>query len=1048
MNKIVSTLLVATAALLLTACGDEKQSVTTTDWSKADLYYTYPMHEQQEVVPSAPVVLAFLGEINVDEDTFVLQDEQGEPVDFDIKIVNNSSGVVITPRQPLKTFTEYRLTAEEIKSVKGRSVLPEGGLRFTTRPALSGSLNAMVSSSSFEVEAVSPDGDLLPFLDFSSVNIRLTQPLNEATVVYGDSIKLLQNGELVPANLLVKGRYITLDPLSDQGFTADAAITIELNAEVENRQGDSLIAFSKVINAKDTHPRITLVQEVPAATEQGSCGDEDAAISPLTGDAINCVPVIAKLLGNNTTSKQMGNTYAELGFSPRFPDATPLRIKKGALLKGDALTVMVGGEVPAGFDSGEVTVTFLADANGYLLNNPYSKDPEAPKRLLLNLDLAFDTADSRANGAFTQDLLQVTLVGTAIANPHTGSLVIEALGVVEPRVLGLEDGYGMLSFHMESYPDQDNLPVVSEQPEDERLLDVQAWQPGSHSNSQQAGDPIVINFTKPLDKTTVRGGSTDFIDEESLLLKRNGEPVKFAWYLDGTSLVLKPENGLVYSKEGELSNYEVVLKNHIQDLAGNSLRAQTLSFAMPVYSDERPQAPLVLTAYPGFPCVVEGVNLAQNSAGRCVGGAGDDDELPLARLPSNRSIYVTFSQPIDTTSVNENTFVVEELDVDGQVVNEVAGKVETNGRSLRFTPQQVWQEGRYYRYRLNSQTTDAVCGESAICDTRGLPLQTRVLFQKTKDALKLEPTDGGPNMAIHFKAVASSNSVLQHLRNAPTADINANQYPDAGELKVSEDENAVKNSAKIVRVPQSNGRAAKGSGLAAILNASLDANVGCGFDGSSLLECPDQKYSALTGNLDVDIVGYKTPAEVAELVAQEMDEWGYTRIPESVQQKGAVLTYIHPTQIVVSNATIYINMGLSVSSPPTGPQFMRIRYTCEVNNCTAPDYGLTKGWIVEKEDGSGAEYITELDLYLDAPRLDPEAIGLKLSHNLHSYPMNLKLAGDLTFLADGRLQIEQISQEAMPLEVLAETTGISVNLYVEIPAGGTVLNYLSEPIKQ
>src|SRR5690554_2553677 len=246
----------------------------------------------------------------------------------------------------------------------------------------------MVSSSSFEVEAVSPDGDLLPFLDFSSVNIRLTQPLNEATVVYGDSIKLLQNGELVPANLLVKGRHITLDPLSDQGFTADSAVTIELNSEIENRQGDSLIAFSKVINAKDTHPRITLVQEVPAATEQGSCGDEDAAISPLTGDAINCVPVIAKLLGNNTTSKQMGNTYAELGFSPHFPDATPLRIKKGALLKGDALTVMVGGEVPASFDSGEVTVTFLADANGYLLNNPYSKDPEAPKRLLLNLDLA------------------------------------------------------------------------------------------------------------------------------------------------------------------------------------------------------------------------------------------------------------------------------------------------------------------------------------------------------------------------------------------------------------------------------------------------------------------------------------------------------------------------------------------------------------------------------------------------------------------------------------------------------------------------------------
>src|SRR5690554_4357487 len=221
----------------------------------------------------------------------------------------------------------------------------------------------------------------------------------------------------------------------------------------------------------------------------------------------------------------------------------------------------------------------------------------------------------------------------------------------------------------------------------------------------------------------------------------------FRWYFVG----IKTRKRFGLQQRRRASKYEVGLKNHVQDLARYSLHAQTLSFAMPVYSDERPQAPMVLTAYPGFPCVVEGVNLAQNSAGRCVGGAGDDDELPLARLPSNRSIYVTFSQPIDTTSVNENTFVVEELDVDGQVISEVAGKIETNGRSLRFTPQQVWQEGSYYRYRLNSQTTDAVCGESAICDTRGVPLQTRVLFQKTKDALKLEPTDGGPNMAIHFK---------------------------------------------------------------------------------------------------------------------------------------------------------------------------------------------------------------------------------------------------------------------------------------------------------
>ena len=120
----------------------------------------------------------------------------------------------------------------------------------------------------------------------------------------------------------------------------------------------------------------------------------------------------------------------------------PLRVPKGSLLKGDPLDVRIGGEVPAGFDSGEVTVTFLGDANGYLLPNPYTDDPSAPKQLRLTMDVAFDTEVQRANGAFNQTLLQVELVGYAIADTQQGSLIVDAVGVVEPEVLGTETNWG------------------------------------------------------------------------------------------------------------------------------------------------------------------------------------------------------------------------------------------------------------------------------------------------------------------------------------------------------------------------------------------------------------------------------------------------------------------------------------------------------------------------------------------------------------------------------------------------------------------------------
>ena len=1017
-------LIVLTGTAILAACGgssSDEQTVSFDNWQETEVVYSYPFDGQAEVSPNAPVVVRFSDPVEVDASNFTLTGPDG-PVNFTVESADQGRSAVLMPNPALAVKSEYALTLNNIRTDSGDAALPDGSVDFKTRAALEGKPRALRQlSDTFEVASVSPDGDDLPFLDFSSVNLVMTQPLDRQTVVYGDTVTLTQGGETVPAYLRVDGRHISIDPQNELSSGSD--VTLELSNGVQNLYGEELAGgFTRTFSPRNTKPRETLVQEAAPADPVLGCLDDGVQTSPITGDPINCVPLIAKLLGDNTVSKQQGNVFAELAFAPNFPDKTPLRVPKGSLLKGDPLDVRIGGEVPAGFDSGEVTVTFLGDANGYLLPNPYSDDPSAPKQLRLTMDVAFDTEVQRANGAFNQTLLQVELVGYAIADTEQGSLIVDAVGVVEPEVLGTETAYGVLSFHMESYPDQENAPEMEV---DMTSPELAAWQPGDHVNKQRPGDPIILNFSEPLDPTSVIAGDT-------LRVTADGNPVDYEYYLDGVSVVIQPQPMLQYN-----TDYQVQFTDGITDIAGNPALGETLSFTLPTYIGSDAQAPLALTAYPGFPCIPTDFDLASDDAGRCQGGKSDDDHLPLARQPANRPIIVTFSQAMDPDSINPGTFQVQRVDKAGNPAGDVDGEITVSGRSLKFIPDQPWQEGTLYRYVLNSVTNSPACGSNAICDTRGLPLQTKLLAQNPDDAPA--PTEGGPDLPIFFKGVAATNDVLQQLRNLPTSDVNANFLHESAETVPSMTESAKKNSARIVRDPESNPEDDGTAGSGAV----TDANVGCDVGQT----CPDAKYSYLSGNLNVEVIGFKTPQEVAQYTDQ-------ASIPQTVKDNGGVLVYILPTRIVVSNATVYADPAIGSAPPsPTGPQLMRIRYTCNAtdSNCTAPDYGRVKGWIVEGQDGP--RFLTELDLYLDAPKLAPEVVILgitsELTHNLHSYPLNLQLAGDVTFLDDGRLQIEQISQNklALGVDLGGVPLGLAAGIYVAIPAGDTFLNYISTPIK-
>lgn len=383
----------------------------------------------------------------------------------------------------------------------------------------------------------------------------------------------------------------------------------------------------------------------------------------------------------------------------------------------------------------------ISDATGFLMPNPYSSDPSAPRRVRLYMDVAMNAESARANGALSQDLLHLELVGTSIV--EDGTMVINAVGVVEPEVLGLEDAHGTLSFRMESYRDQDNAPI--RQP-DTTNPELQSWMPGDDgAGDMRPGDPIIVNFTEPLDRNSLAadGGVT---------LYEDGTETPFNWYLDGASLVVHPEDGLEYG-----TSYDLQLTGDVTDLAGNPLLDDhNLQFEMPHYVGSDHRAPLAITTYPGYPCVTTDRDLANDNHGRCAGGDGNDDDLPVMDLPANRPIVVQFSQTMAKSSISlDGSFTVERSTQPNDPQNgnwdSVEGRLEVKERLVRFHPEEPWEDEALYRYTLGSngdgQDSQANCdGTGAICSlppdgSTGLPLQTSMLAQSPDNAPI--PTGGG-----------------------------------------------------------------------------------------------------------------------------------------------------------------------------------------------------------------------------------------------------------------------------------------------------------------
>lgn len=1063
MKKILLAIVMA-SGLMVSGCDSdskadfseyERDNLTQT----RDLYYSYPSAGQENVAPNTPIVLAFMASPNAKASEFALEFEDAEgnlqSLNFDedaLKVVNDSRGVVLTPSQALNTNTTYTL-----KFNSSAVSYPSEGISFTTRPANKGPIADQITSDQLVVESFIPDGKAWPFTDISSLNLRFSQPLDVQTVT-PETVKITQGGKALEATLLAKGRMLTIDPTMD--FTPDQPVTVTLDG-LKSELGEVLATYTETLTPQSTAPRATQVLEV---LEAKGCKDNPSAESPLTGLVYNCIPVLAKLIGDDAenpaiVSEQSGDLQAELAYLPNYLNKTPLRISKGSLLKGSALNIMIGGEIPAGFDSGPVVATFVSDANGYLLDNPYTKDPNAPKQLVLSADIAFDTAGSeaegtkqtQANGAFTQNLMHLTLVGTAKVDVETGRLVADAVAVLELNVLGVEEGYGVLSFHMESYRDQ---TIERDQMEDGRPLELSAWVPGEMVDAMRPGDPIILQFNKPLAPNSVRSA----VDKGTLAVQRNGVDEAFEWRLNGTSLVIQTKEDLQFSAPDEASKYSVSYGGDLTDTTGANAAAEGgLEFVMPVYQGLQEDTfmpevgtPFVLTTYPGFPCVTDpttrdltGDEDGFPNQGHCLDTKGSKnnwtdsqgeltDKLPIPLLPANRDIRITFSQSLAPESVNDKTVFVEQCENEECLSSgRFPVSIQVKGNVVILTPKQPWVEGQLYRYTLlSAPKATSVCGENAICSIQKIPMHNALSNSE------LDVDGGGAKrqpLEVYFKAATKSDSVFQALRNHPTLDVDASFNHYEIDMSLSDQ---LRNSIKLE---------ATGVGKPLIPIMSFDhPTTGCEFAEG---ECPEKQFLFVSGGLNVEIMGYQTAEDIAAML--EAGELQASSIPSVLLgsnnevTKGAVLVNVLPAQLLTSTNSVHVEVTTGPSTRSvdmnTGPQVMRIRYAEDKHgHRTQP----VVGWIVEGE--GGPQFITTLDVYLDAPYIR-ERTNAGYQKLLQNNAMNdIALSGAVRFLPDGRLMIEQVSQKAIELTVNA--LGMA-DIHLQIPEKGIFLNYIGEPIE-
>lgn len=1017
------------SAITLAGCGVELQEteevedvVLTAEESRAALaerraqslfdahtFYSFPSNGQADVAVNTSVLLSFSHPLNgFYSQSFSLADSEGNIVEVTRKEVTEDSfatdrsnpvanGFAFKPSSPLKAGEQYTVTYDiglinEADGDKELTVIrtAQDPLTFTTRLAKESADFALDTNGFFPT-------DELPFTTFTTLRLRLTNEVDAKTLVAGESFKFQKVGtsEQIAGDLIVKGRYVTFDPAID--LEANGNYELIISDAVKDNAGNNFAGLEKSFTVLDSGEHAFKPMNVTV--------NDNGQASPYSGELTNAVTIKSVLIGGNDTTYVDSDLITELANLGNFDDAAPLVIRKGSILNSSSLSVKVGGELPTGFDTGNIRMTNISDATGYLINNTSSEHKYAPKQLHLFMDVAMTTdgydeggkLNGQANGGLSQNIMHLELMGTV--RTEGASMIIDAVSEIDIKILGVENAHAQVSFHMESYT-ADETPEAAV---DFAAPEFQSTYPDVHTQHFSLGDNVTVTYNEPLELSSL----------QNLVLKdENGLAVETFISQDGASIIVDPIENLL-----PLSDYTVT--GIIADLAGNTAylsqafstpnKDQGTEFEEHDEIAARFTAPMVEGMVPGYSCAMEDTNLSVDIAGRCAGGLSTDQKLNVFDLQENRDIFVAFSQQMDEASLklgdecNTGSFRVEIVEPNGvgNCIDTVPGVLKYENKILTFSPNENWKDlgSNLYRYSLISaegatKGIDCSTGE-VICSAQGYPLQTSLLIAGTHE------DEGGPDMLMPFRAAPADNLVFNPLM-MPTSDTNRDYRWD--EIK---EEVISGNFAKLSLLGRS--------------GALTDATVGCELGQT----CGDDYAKTF-------ISGFM-PTEVGEYDAEN------NRIPVK----------IHAEQLISSSVNVAAELlGGIDSEVPTGTMVMRPFYPIGEDGKTE----VPTGYIIWNEEEDRLNFKIDLDIYMDNPFMS--VLGGSVAHNLHSYPIEVELQGPLTFLEDGRMNIELSNLNQIRLDVemdldmpILEWLGKIAGMTLAIEPGEMSLQQLSQPMK-
>jgi hypothetical protein len=676
--------------------------------------------------------------------------------------VIGDNGNVIEVRPTLEPDTEYQVWARPAL-LDGAENLPESEPLFSFRTRAERPRAAAPAVIAINgVDPASFSAEVAPWvLDFDTLRVLFSEPIDRRSVDYGSTVELLDAaGTLVPATLLAKNMHVVIDPIED--LAGGSSYTLRINPGVVDLGGAAIEAATEItFDATDTRGEGGLIDQRLRTRLDGDPGPD----STRAGVPGNTVQMIKPLIGAETLTLAGGSVAAQLGDPKVLGGPIPFVIRRGERLSMAGIEVKLGGEIPAGINTGDLEVHFLSDASGVLSRNPWRPgdvipdNDRAPVYAELRFDIGVTARDATGLVVLSQAVLGVQATGTATATE--GVLAIETIASMEMDLLGVTRAPTNMVLELitdesaEPLPDRTSPALIASYPADEQL-------------DFAPGDGVELNFDEPIDIDRARAGGIRLEDAA-------GGTVPAALEVHGGTVVVRPLVRLDYS-----TSYAVILDD-VADRAGNPLAegSRVIGFdTAPLVDTDLPAN--LLAIHPGFPCALTGGG--PGTAGRCDGGEGDDELYPTFSLAADEIVEAAFTQPLDPGTValgaacGQGSVRVELTDgVGGACTGAVPGTFIRRDRGFAFVPDQPWVVGQSYRLSLISGG-DNDCDGGELCSVlSGEPVNFDVL-----DGIDGEA--GGPNLIADFVGSEALPDTFVPALTAPLVDQNGNGQVDGLEI--------------------------------------------------------------------------------------------------------------------------------------------------------------------------------------------------------------------------------------------------------------------------